>query len=655
VSANPFPEHTILLPGSKGVRAIRHTMRARDLFLLSAWCGVAAGLLEVGTMVLCRAIDPSQRLYLVSHHFIWLSPVSNFALFMVIGLVLAVAIKLAPRATGWFAPRLICACTILPVLIAAEPRTYSSAWLVVSLGLAVCLVPIFGRHRNALRTWLTWSFPFMLGLVFVLAGFVFAENWLKRARESGRPLPPSHSPNILFIVLDTVRADRLSLYGYERPSTPNLERLSKRGIRFDNARATAPWTLASHASMFTGRWPHEVGAQWMTPLRGNLPMLAEYVGAHGYATAGFVSNVIYCSQESGLARGFNHYEDYVLEKLAPLRTSILVKEITTTVSQVLSFLDIAPLHPLRNLVDRWFVISQRKDAASINRAFLNWLDDRREPDRPFFAFLNLLDAHDPYTLPQGAPPRFVTYSSTRDERRAVYELWRVVDKAKLPRSVITLARDSYDDCIRYIDEQLGILFDDLQRRGALERTLIVVTSDHGEGLGEHGLFDHGESLYRTEIRVPLLIVPPSGLQSSVVVDETVSLRDLPATIVDLVGQGQGSPFPGDSLAKFWADSRSEGTPSPRDDDPVISELMASNPTQPNQGRSPASRGPLVSLARGDFVYIRNEGDGSEQLFNERNDPQEIDDRSRFESMRPVLAEFRNRLDLIRRTSPSPPR
>jgi hypothetical protein len=88
---------------------------------------------------------------------------------------------------------------------------------------------------------------------------------------------------------------------------------------------------------------------------------------------------------------------------------------------------------------------------------------------------------------------------------------------------------------------------------------------------------------------------------------------------------------------------------------VISELMASNPTQPNQGRSPASRGPLVSLARGDFVYIRNEGDGSEQLFNERNDPQEIDDRSRFESMRPVLAEFRNRLDLIRRTSPSPRR
>jgi len=588
----------------------------------------------------------------MSHHFTWLSPLSNLAFFTVIGLVLAVAIKLAPRATGWFGPRLICACTILPVLIAAEPRIYTSAWLLVSLGVAVCLVPIFGRHRTALRTWLAWSFPFMLGLVFVLAGFVFGGDWLKRVRESGRPLPPDRSPNILFIVLDTVRADRLSLYGYERPTTPNLERLSKRGIRFDNARATAPWTLASHASMFTGHWPHDVCAQWMTPLRGNLPMLAEYVGARGYATAGFISNVVYCSQESGLARGFTHYEDYVLEKLAPLRTSILVEQITTMISELVSVFKIVPLHRLRNFVIRWFVINQRKDAASINRAFLNWLADRREPGRPFFAFLNLLDAHDPYMLPQGAPYRFVTYLSTLDECRVVYELWRVLDKTKLPRSVITLARDSYDDCLGYIDEQLGILLDDLQRRGVLEQTLIVVTSDHGEGLGEHGLFDHGESLYRTEIRVPLLIVPSSGLQSSSVVDETVSLRDLPATIVDLVGQGNGSPFPGDSLARFWGDSRLEGARSPRDHDPVISELMAPNPARPNQGRSPASRGPLVSLATGDFVYIRNEGDGSEQLFNERNDPQEIDDRSRFESMGPVLEKFRNRLDLIRRTSAS---
>ncbi len=414
MSANSFPEHT-MLSGSKWARAIRHTKRARNLFLLSAWCGLAAGLLEVGTRVLCRAIDPSPRLYLVSHHFIWLSPLANLAFFMVIGLGLAVAIQLAPRATGWFGPRLICACTILPVPIAAEPRVYASAWLLMSLGVAVCLVPILGWHRTAFRTWLAWSFPFMLGLVFVLAGFVFAGDWLKRARESGRPSPPDHSPNILFIVLDTVRADRLSLYGYERPTTPNLERLSKRGIRFENARATAPWTLASHASMFTGHWPHDVGAKWMTPLRGNLPMLAEYIGAHGYATAGFVANLVYCARDSGLARGFTHYEDYVLERLAPLRTSILVEQLTTTFAQAINFCDVLPLHPLKELVIRWFAMNQRKDAASISRAFLDWQAHRREPDRPFFAFLNFMDAHQPYKLPEGAPHRFPDI--LRDEGR----------------------------------------------------------------------------------------------------------------------------------------------------------------------------------------------------------------------------------------------
>ncbi len=362
-------------------------MRARDLLLLSAWCGLAAGLLEVGTRVLCGAIDPSQRLFLMSRHFLWLSPLANLAFFLAMGLLLAGAIKVAPRATGWFGPRLICACTLLPVLMAAWPRIYTSAWLLVAFGAAVNLVPSIERYEIGVpklaalelsihdRVWSSRS-P-------VSSWSEIGSNW--RASQAA-PLPPAGSPNILLIVLDTVRADRLSLYGYERPTTPNLERLAKRGIRFDLARATAPWTLASHASMFTGHWPHELVSEWMTPLQGNQPMLAEYVGAHGYATAGFVANVAYCSQNSGLARGFTHYEDYVLEKLAPLRTSGLVEQTTTMISEVINVFDIVPLHPLSDLVNRWFLINRRKDAASINRAFLDWLADRREP-RPSFLCL----------------------------------------------------------------------------------------------------------------------------------------------------------------------------------------------------------------------------------------------------------------------------
>ena len=112
------------------------------------------------------------------------------------------------------------------------------------------------------------------------------------------------------IVWDTVRADHLSLHGYGRPTTPNLERLAARGVRFNLAFSTSSWTLPSHASLFTGRWPHELRVDWTVPLGNDFPTLAEYLGAQGYDTAGFAANVDYCSRETGLARGFVHYEDY---------------------------------------------------------------------------------------------------------------------------------------------------------------------------------------------------------------------------------------------------------------------------------------------------------------------------------------------------------
>ena len=114
----------------------------------------------------------------------------------------------------------------------------------------------------------------------------------------------------------------LSLHGYSRRTTPNLELLAGRGVRFDLAFATSSWTLPSHASLFTGRWPHELGVDWKSPLKDGTPTLAEYLGAHGYDTAGFVANLDYCSRETGLARGFAHYEDYPIElydAFTPLR------------------------------------------------------------------------------------------------------------------------------------------------------------------------------------------------------------------------------------------------------------------------------------------------------------------------------------------------
>jgi arylsulfatase A-like enzyme len=296
---------------------------------------------------------------------------------------------------------------------------------------------------------------------------------------------------------------------------------------------------------------------------------------------------------------------------------------------------------------RWLLATGRKDAGSINREFLDWLAHRQVPRRPFFAFLNYFDAHSPYLPPEGTPFRFGLRPRTQAEFILLTELWTMVDKLRLAPRYRLLARDSYDNCLAYLDERLGELFDTLQRRGVLDQSLVIVTADHGEEFGEHGLFDHGESLYRPEVRVPLLIILPSRSRFRRVVRETVSLRDLPATIVDLVGLAAGSPFPGRSLAHWEPESSPGVAPGAGDRDGAISELSDPNPAKPSQGRSPAARGPLISLAEGDYVYIRNEGDGREQLFNERDDPGELFNRAGVEAMQPVLQQFRQRLNPLR--------
>ncbi len=631
-----------------------HRFGPWDVLVLSAWCGLAGGLLEVATRVVCRYVDPTNRLYMLSRHYVWLAPLSSLLLFSGVGVFLAIGTKFWPRRVAWFCPRFIFFWAVLPALMVASPLVYPAAWIVLAVGIASVLASLLDRHVIAAGRWLRRTFPALLGLDLILATLVFGADWFKEWREAGRPLPTAGSPNVLLLVMDTVRADHLSVYGYERPTSPTLDRLSRRGIRFDNARATAPWTLASHASFFSGRWPHELDAEWLTPLRGNFPTLSEYLGSRGYATAGFVANTLYCSYETGLDRGFAHYEDYILDGLMPLRMEWLVDHSMQFISDWGAYVgrtfDVGPFRPMReSWLSSLFVVNACEDAGSINRQFVDWLAQRRQPARPFFAFLNYFDAHAPYVLPRGAEYRFGLKPRRMTDFMFLIEYWDSVDKRSLRPVYRRLAMDSYDNCVAYLDQRLGELFDELQKRGLLDQTLVIVTSDHGEGLGEHELFDHGESLYRNEIRVPLLIALPAGQRSPAVVRETVSLRDLPATIVDLVGVRQESPFPGRSLADLWRNP-SPGS-SPVDVSGAISELPKPNPYDPNHGRSPAHRGPLTSLAEGDLVYIRNAGDRTEELFNERDDPGELRNLAQDTAMQPILDRFRRRLDQMGVNSP----
>jgi arylsulfatase A-like enzyme len=221
--------------------------------------------------------------------------------------------------------------------------------------------------------------------------------------------------------------------------------------------------------------------------------------------------------------------------------------------------------PLRHYLPHlWRSLAiDRKGAAVVNREFLDWLSQRVQPERPFLAFINYFDAHYPYRLPPGRIHHFgVEPTDTRHQ--ALIQYWWDLDKTRLEPQDLALAVDAYDDCIADLDEHFGSLFDELKRRGVLERTWLIIASDHGESFGEHaGVFCHGSSLYQRELHVPLLIIPPGGGTTKQVVTETASLRDVAATIVDVLGLEASSPIPGSSLAQFLGWDSAGGTPGAR--------------------------------------------------------------------------------------------
>ncbi|HEX3449026.1 MAG TPA: sulfatase, partial [Isosphaeraceae bacterium] len=492
------------------------------------------------------------------------------------------------------------------------------------------------------------SFPVALGSVAILGARPWVGDWIKQSRENARPLPPPGSPNVVFIVLDTVAAGHLSLLGYDRATSTSLIELAEQGIRFDSARTAAPWTLPSHATMFTGRWMHELSVGWLTPLDNTHPTLAEFLSARGYATAGFVANSTYAGSDSGLGRGFTHFEDYSFPGLTALKTAVLVDRVMLATQSMTDFLED------RQELIRWrpyvqhllgLFLSDRKAAATVNRELLEWLTRRAQPERPFFVFLNYIDAHYPYLLPSGRLHRFGG-APTDLGQRTMLQHWADLDKNLLSPQDLAFAGKAYDDCIADLDEQVGKLVDKLRRRGILERTWLIVVSDHGESFGEHaGIFCHGSSLYQTELHVPLLIVPPEGSGTKRVVTDTVSLRDLPATVVDLLDLREGSPFPGSSLTRFWQGASPTPVPPPSSDH-ALAEVVPDDPHNRDSSGLPKKTWPLGALNEGEWSYIRRENDLREELFHLREDAQEQHNlatlptaRSRLEQMRQSMSQL----------------
>jgi arylsulfatase A-like enzyme len=567
------------------------------LLVIVLWFALLTGLIEVTLLAI-------KRLYLgqivrVGPDVVWMAPVADAAFFLVPGVVLALlAWRRQSSRMFWSAVWVSAFLSFLSVsLLFHQLELYAKA--LIAAGLAVQATRLIvprgaGFYRLVRRT-----LPVLVGLIVVLTVAVHVSRAATFDRAVARlPQNAQRAPNILLIVLDTVRAQSLSAYGYQRPTTPALDRWAKTGVRFERAISTSPWTFPSHASMFTGRWPHELSADWHSPLDGKYPTLAEVLRDRGFVTAGFAANTFYCTSEFGLARGFLHYEDYPVSLSQTVMSSAIGRElISFSLNRDFSF-----------RVREWIGyqdIPGRRTAAQINDAFLDWAG-RQPAGRPFFAFLNYLDAHQPFLPPSPFDEQFRGAAPRGDPRH----WW---DRPWTPQE-IKAETDAYDGAIAYLDHQLDRLFEELRRRGQLDDTVVVITSDHGEHLGEHGFMRHGNTLYMEVLHVPLLMVLPKGVAAGATVPEPVSLRDLAATVLDLAGVDCRDCLPGTSLARYWQPGRAADPPA----SPTFAEV--------SQGiripdRYPNAKGELHSVIADGLHYIRN-SQGIEELYDLARDPAE---------------------------------
>ncbi len=584
---------------------------AWGIVVLGAWSGLLTGLLVLGSLLAQRQFlgVSSLGMLQMNRHALWMIPLSNLMIFLTAGLLLAPLGFSKSKKARWGA---VLALNLLMffTLVSTFRGLYKFAYYILTGGLASVAFRTARARPEGFRKLVGRSLPVLAAGVIGLVGLDLGWQSFEESQALAALPEPPETPNVLFIVLDTVRAESTSLHGYERDTTPVLRELAREGIRFDHARVPAPWTLPAHASIFTSRWPHELSARLDKPLDDSYDTLAEALRDRGYATAGFVANRFFCNAWYGLGRGFLHYDDSAITLTSILGSSGLGRQIARGV--------------FPSPVDRPSAFFRRKDAQTLNREFLSWLDLQRPEERPFFVFLNYFDAHDPYIPPDGWRRRF----GMEPEGKADFALLRDWHEATrtnpvVPDREVTLAIDSYDECIAYLDEQLGRLFDDLERRGILDETLIIVTSDHGELFGEHGIYGHGSCLYRPVLHVPMLIVGPSKseIPPGGVVEAPVSLRDLPATVLDLLFRTESSPSPfqGRSLARYWEDPNAEP-------DPVLAEMLDNGP-------------PAHSLVAEGAAYIRN-GDGREELFD-LEDLQESNDLAPLPESQDLLNRLRD--------------
>ena len=356
-------------------------------------------------------------------------------------------------------------------------------------------------------------------------------------------------PNVLLIVMDTARAKTV----YDHPEVmPNVHEIAQEGTTFTNAFSTAPWTLPSHASMFTGRYTSGHGTHARsTRFDPEYPPLARRLDDAGYRTAAF-SNNTWIAPEFGFGQGFDQFSTWLkvvdggvdLEEIARGKDGLVEQGLA--VGKSLFRRD--GHRTFLNAVYAKFLKERYDSGARLNNwKIRRWLTEHGDGEEPFFVFANYLEPHLDYDPPGEFRTRFLPADVDRADLDGVnQDPWAYIcDQVSMDRTDFEALRALYRGELNYLDYRLGNLYDHLDESGLLEETLIVIVGDHGENIGEHGLMDHQYCLYDTLLRVPLLVRYPEAFPPGERFDGLVEVRDLFPTILQAADQSVTDPAASD--------------------------------------------------------------------------------------------------------------
>lgn len=419
-------------------------------------------------------------------------------------------------------------------------------------------------------------------------------------------------PNVLFVVWDTTRADRMSLYGHDRPTTPFLEQWAQSARVFENCLSTGSSTVPSHGAMFTGLFPSEHGANNKhRHLDDRHLTLAEIFQQNGYATFLFSANP-HISEDENFAQGFDTQShpwdtENQAEALRIVSSRINPKDRSNNLRQY-----------IKNSTAVTWSVKACGELAQKN--LCAWLD-AQDGERPFFAFLNYMEAHQPYVPRDEFRRRMMTAEQMEQSFKENFS-WMPVWKynfrlREYSSDSLDLVGRIYDACIAELDDLFKNLMIGLEDSGCLENTIIVLTGDHGEHLGEHHLLDHQFSLYEELLRVPLVLYFPDRVAPGRETAQVVNFDIFP-TLIELAGitPPPGIPAHAKSLLAPQK-NRLRLAEYPSDFCAAINSVKAAHA---NWDPTPFRRR-LTAFYHGDFKLIWA-SDGTHELYDLSDDPQE---------------------------------